>query len=81
MGDQSGGGRRTCARGNLAGTPARIADNIGTYARAGAETIYLQVLDLSDLEHLELFAADVMPQVWRRPDRAIALSGSEGYAS
>ncbi len=49
--------------GNLAGTPAEIADNIGTYARAGAETIYLQVLDLSDLEHLELLASEVMPQV------------------
>jgi hypothetical protein len=27
------------------------------------ETIYLQVLDLSDLEHLELLAAEVMPKV------------------
>jgi len=51
------------AKGDLAGTPAEIADAIGSYARAGAETIYLQVLDLSDLEHLELLAAEVMPQV------------------
>ena len=27
----------------LAGTPAEITDKIGAYARAGAETIYLQV--------------------------------------
>ena len=51
------------AKGDLAGTPAQIVDAIGGYARAGAETIYLQVLDLSDLEHLELLAAEVMPQV------------------
>ncbi len=51
------------ANGDLAGTPAQIADIIGSYARAGAETVYLQVLDLSDLDHLELLAAEVMPQV------------------
>ena len=51
------------ARGDVVGTPAEVADTIGRYARAGAETIYLQVLDLSDLEHLELLAAEVMPQV------------------
>jgi alkanesulfonate monooxygenase SsuD/methylene tetrahydromethanopterin reductase-like flavin-dependent oxidoreductase (luciferase family) len=51
------------AKGDLAGTPAQIVDTIGGYARAGAETIYLQVLDLSDVEHLELLAAEVMPQV------------------
>ena len=51
------------ANGDLAGTPAQIADIIGSYARAGAETVYLQVLDLDDLDHLELLAAEVMPQV------------------
>ena len=51
------------ANGDLAGTPAQIVDAIGGYARAGAGTIYLQVLDLSDLDHLELLAAEVMPQV------------------
>jgi alkanesulfonate monooxygenase SsuD/methylene tetrahydromethanopterin reductase-like flavin-dependent oxidoreductase (luciferase family) len=40
----------------LAGTPAEIADKIGQYAAIGAQTMYLQVLDLSDLDHLELLA-------------------------
>jgi F420-dependent oxidoreductase-like protein len=48
---------------NIAGTPAEVVDRIGTYAQAGAERIYLQVLDLSDLEHLELLASEVLPQV------------------
>jgi F420-dependent oxidoreductase-like protein len=48
---------------NIAGTPAEVVDRIGTYAQAGAERIYLQVLDLSDLDHLELLASEVLPQV------------------
>jgi F420-dependent oxidoreductase-like protein len=47
----------------LAGSPAEIVDKIGAFASAGASTVYLQVLDLSDLEHLELIAAEVAPQV------------------
>jgi F420-dependent oxidoreductase-like protein len=47
----------------LAGSPAEIVDKIGRYAEAGASTAYLQVLDLSDLGHLEELAAEVLPQV------------------
>ncbi len=47
----------------LAGTPAELVDKIGQFAGIGAERIYLQVLDLDDLEHLELIAAEVLPQV------------------
>jgi F420-dependent oxidoreductase-like protein len=47
----------------LAGTPAEVVDKIGRYAEAGSQRIYLQMLDLSDLDHLELVAAEVMPQV------------------
>jgi alkanesulfonate monooxygenase SsuD/methylene tetrahydromethanopterin reductase-like flavin-dependent oxidoreductase (luciferase family) len=47
----------------LAGSPAEIADKLGRFAGAGATRIYLQVLDLHDLDHLELIAAEIMPQV------------------
>ncbi|UNX56575.1 LLM class F420-dependent oxidoreductase (plasmid) [Georgenia sp. TF02-10] len=47
----------------LAGTPQEVVDKIGTYAEAGAERVYLQVLDLADLDHLHLVAEDVMPHV------------------
>ena len=47
----------------LAGTPAEVVDTIGRYAEVGSERIYLQVLDLADLDHLELVAAEVMPQL------------------
>jgi F420-dependent oxidoreductase-like protein len=47
----------------LAGSPAEIVDKIGRYAEIGASRIYLQTLDLSDLDHLTLVAGEVMPQV------------------
>ncbi|MGZ5415731.1 MAG: LLM class F420-dependent oxidoreductase [Nocardioides sp.] len=47
----------------LAGTPAEVVDTIGRYAEVGSARIYTQMLDLSDLEHLELVAAEVMPQL------------------
>jgi F420-dependent oxidoreductase-like protein len=47
----------------LAGTPDEVVDKIGRYGEAGAERVYLQMLDLSDLDHLALVADKVMPQV------------------
>jgi F420-dependent oxidoreductase-like protein len=48
---------------SLAGSPAEVVDKLGQYAEAGASRAYLQVLDLQDLDHLELIAAEVLPQV------------------
>lgn len=45
----------------IAGTPQEALEKIGRYAALGAERLYLQVLDLSDLDHLRLVASDVMP--------------------
>ena len=47
----------------LAGTPQEVLDRLGEYADAGATRAYLQVLDLSDLEHLDLVATDVLPHL------------------
>lgn len=44
----------------LVGTPARIADQLGRFRDAGVQRVYLQLLDLTDLDHLELFAGDVI---------------------
>jgi F420-dependent oxidoreductase-like protein len=40
----------------LTGSPAQIADRIGEFAGIGAQRVYLQVLDLHDLDHLEALA-------------------------
>ena len=47
----------------LVGTPAEIADKLGAYQQIGVQRAYLQVLDLSDLDHVDFFAAEVVPQV------------------
>ncbi|MFG2059185.1 LLM class F420-dependent oxidoreductase [Micromonospora sp. NPDC048930] len=47
----------------LAGTPAEIVDKLGRYAEIGSRRVYLQVLDLADLDHLDLVAAEVMRQL------------------
>jgi F420-dependent oxidoreductase-like protein len=47
-----------------AGTVSHVVDEIGTWReRTGATRFYLQVLDLADLDHLELIAAEVAPQL------------------
>jgi F420-dependent oxidoreductase-like protein len=49
--------------GGLGGTPGEVAAKIAQFAEIGADRVYLQVLDLTDLDHLELLASDVLPQV------------------
>ncbi|MFB8280105.1 LLM class F420-dependent oxidoreductase [Nocardia colli] len=43
----------------LAGSPAEVVDKIGRFAEIGTQRIYLQILDLADLDHLELIAGQV----------------------
>ena len=45
----------------LAGSPAEVLDKLGRYADNGVDRFYLQVLDLSDLDHLRLVADEVLP--------------------
>jgi F420-dependent oxidoreductase-like protein len=47
----------------LIGTPDQVVEQIAGFAEAGATRIYLQVLDLADLHHIELVASAVMPQL------------------
>ncbi|GAA1785212.1 MULTISPECIES: LLM class F420-dependent oxidoreductase [Streptomonospora] len=50
-------------RNGLAGSPAEIVEKLGRFTEIGAERMYLQVLDLSDLDHLELLASQVSRQL------------------
>ncbi|WP_394936062.1 LLM class F420-dependent oxidoreductase [uncultured Ilumatobacter sp.] len=47
----------------LAGTPGEVAERIRSWRDAGAERIYLQIMDLDDLDHLNLIANDVATQL------------------
>jgi F420-dependent oxidoreductase-like protein len=51
------------ADGGIIGTPAEAVETIQRYAEAGATRLFLQTLDLSDLDHVELVAAEVAPQL------------------
>ena len=44
----------------VAGTPAEVVDGLGDLAEQGVSRVYLQCLDIGDLEHLDLIAAEVM---------------------
>ena len=45
----------------LCGTPDEVGAHLARFAAVGTECMYLQVLDLGDLEHLELLAEAVVP--------------------
>ncbi len=46
-------------RNGICGTPAEAVERLGEWGAAGAERVYLQVLDLDDLGHVELLGRDV----------------------
>jgi F420-dependent oxidoreductase-like protein len=49
--------------GGIVGTVDQAVDALGRYGEAGATRLFLQTLDLSDLDHIELVASQVAPQL------------------
>lgn len=47
----------------LAGTPDQVIEKALAFKALGAGRMYLQMLDMDDLDHLELIAAEVMPHL------------------
>jgi F420-dependent oxidoreductase-like protein len=45
----------------LCGSPDEVVAKLATYAGVGASRVYLQILDLADLDHLALIAEAVLP--------------------
>jgi F420-dependent oxidoreductase-like protein len=45
----------------LAGTPDEVVAKLKAFASIGADILYFQILDLDDLDHLRLLAAEVTP--------------------
>jgi F420-dependent oxidoreductase-like protein len=61
-------GRRVEATGTppgrvLSGTPDALVEQLGRFGEAGATRAFLQIIDLADLDHLNLIAAEVQPQL------------------
>jgi F420-dependent oxidoreductase-like protein len=47
----------------VAGTPDEVVARLQEFAGAGAGSVYLQVLDLEDLDHIALLSEEVLPRV------------------
>ena len=47
----------------VAGTTSEIVDRLGALAEDGVECVYLQIMDLADLDHLDFIAREVVPQL------------------
>ncbi|MFJ9085937.1 LLM class F420-dependent oxidoreductase [Streptomyces sp. NPDC102384] len=47
----------------LAGSPAEVVERLAAYQSVGSQRMYLQMLDLDDLDHLELIASEVATQL------------------
>jgi F420-dependent oxidoreductase-like protein len=47
----------------LAGTPGEVIERIQEWGQLGLSRLYLQVLDMKDLDHVHLIAREVMPSV------------------
>ena len=48
---------------DLAGTPQQVIDTLSRWGEAGVQRMYLQVLDPSDLDHIELAGQELIPAV------------------
>ncbi|WBB82530.1 LLM class F420-dependent oxidoreductase [Micromonospora sp. WMMD882] len=47
----------------VVGSPAQLVDRLGEFAAIGATRVHLRLIDLDDLDHLELIATEVLPQL------------------
>lgn len=47
----------------VVGTPGEVVDKLRPFLEAGVQRIYLQLLDMSDLDHVQFFAEQVIPRV------------------
>lgn len=51
------------ASGGAVGTPDEVVETLSRYAKAGASRMFLQALDVTDLDHIDLVASAVAPQL------------------
>jgi F420-dependent oxidoreductase-like protein len=58
-----GGFAAMAADSACSGTVDEVTDTLGTWAAAGVQRVYLQVIDLSDLEQIALVAEQILPAV------------------
>jgi F420-dependent oxidoreductase-like protein len=50
-------------RNGACGTPAEVVDRLAEWGEQGAGTLYLQLLDIRDLDHVRLLGEEVLPKL------------------
>jgi F420-dependent oxidoreductase-like protein len=50
----------------VVGPPAALTDRIAELAKVGADTVYLHIFDIHDLDHIALIGAEVLPALASR---------------
>jgi F420-dependent oxidoreductase-like protein len=51
----------------VVGSPAQLVERIGEFAAIGATRVHLRLIDMTDLDHLDLIADQVLPQLTAVP--------------
>ena len=47
----------------IAGTPAEIIEKLKRYEAMGVSRVYLQLLDIHDLDHVDFIGSEILPQI------------------
>ena len=50
-------------QGAVMGSPSEVVERLGAYVEAGASRLFLQLIDMRDLDQIDLIAAEVAPQL------------------
>ena len=58
--------------------PTEIVDKLGAFAEIGVQRVYLQLLDMSDLDHLDFFATEVVAAIRLTPASAAGRAATIG---
>jgi alkanesulfonate monooxygenase SsuD/methylene tetrahydromethanopterin reductase-like flavin-dependent oxidoreductase (luciferase family) len=45
------------------GSPEQVTEELAAFADAGADTVYLHIYDIHDLDHVALLGAEVLPHI------------------
>jgi 2-methylisocitrate lyase-like PEP mutase family enzyme len=47
----------------VTGSPELVTERLAAFVEAGADTVYLHVYDIADLDHVALLGAEVVPHI------------------
>ena len=56
-------GARMLGMGGVTGTPGDVLGRLAEMRAAGADTVYFHLYDVTDLDHVRLLGAEVLPQL------------------